>query len=107
MLPSQTIDVAGQAFTPDRSSAPWLQPIEPAPRGNIECLESGLPLRVSHRWFPDPNFDPCMLCLVHPATRSSSVCSRSSSPSTFAPVKSRPGARFPGLRYFGAVDGCA
>ena len=93
MLPSQTIDVAGQTFTPDRSPATWLKPIKPAPRRDIECLESGLPFQVSHRWFHDPNFNPC-------APSSAAGGSAGSVPG-FKPVESRPGARFSGFWFRG------
>src|SRR5260370_26866430 len=101
MSPSQTINVTGQAFTPDRFHATWRKPIEPAPRWNIECLEPGLLLHVSHRWFHDSNFNPCMPCLIHPATRSSSAGSPETAASGFDPMVSRPGARFPGLWLLG------
>src|SRR2546430_16444841 len=106
MSPSQTIEVAGQAFTPDRFHATWHQPIEPAARWDIECLEPVVPFRISHCRSRDFDFNHGSSSLVYPAFFSSSPKGCNPPPSRPVGGGVRPPPPFSCLRFLVVDGGC-
>src|SRR5258708_371616 len=101
MFPPQTIDVAGQAFTPDGFHTTWHQPIEPTARWGIECLKLAVLPQIFRR---RSHFNRCISCLVHPTFCSLSAEEFAAPSSRSVSMGSRPRARAPTLRFF-PVDG--
>src|SRR2546421_10887702 len=104
MSPSQPVQVTRQALTPQTLST-WHQPIQSTPWECCIHVRERLHLLLHHGWEQNSDGNGCLLCLVHPVARSSSVSSRCSSSEAVVPVASRPGARLPGFRFPDTGDG--